>query len=222
VRIVHKAGCWYACFACEVTDSVPLSATGKVVGIDVGVSALLTTSDREKVTNPTYYRTSQTTLRVLQRKLARAKRGSKNRLKALLRVQRQQEHAANQRRDFLHKLSTRLIHQYDGIALEDLRVRNMVRNTHLSKSILDSGWSMFGQYLTYKAGSAGREIAFVNPAYTSKTCSNCGVLFQNFDLSTRWVECECGLSLDRDHNAAKNILRRTGWDTPVPDNVECR
>ncbi len=87
----------------------------------------------------------------------------------------------------------------------------MARNHHLSKSILDAGWSTFRQYLTYKAESAGREVAFVDPAYTSRSCSACGAMFQDFDLSTRWVTCACGLSLDRDRNAALNILRRAGY-----------
>ncbi len=220
VRIIHKVGCWYACFACEVPDSAPLPATGQIIGIDVGISALVTLSNGVKVENPNYYRAAQKKLRILQRKLARAQHGSNNRRKALLSVRRQQEHVANQRKDYLHKLSTVLVRQYDAIALEDLRITNMVRNRHLSKSILDSGWSAFRQYLTYKAAKAGTEIAFVNPAYTSKCCSNCGTMFQNFSLSTRWVKCGCGLSLDRDHNAALNILSRAGWDTSVKQNVE--
>ena len=219
VRIQHQAGRWYACFACEVEPSELLPATDRAVGIDVGIAALVTTSDGAKVAHPAYYRAGQKRLRVLQRRLARAQRGSRNRHKALLAVQRQQAHVAAQRSDFLHKLSTDLVRTFDRIALEDLRVNNMVRNHHLSKSILDSGWSAFRQYLTYKAESAGREVAFVDPAYTSKCCSACGAVFQDFDLSTRWVECDCGLSLDRDHNAALNILSRAGWDTPVPDNV---
>ncbi len=104
----------------------------------------------------------------MQRKLARAHKGSKNRRKALLRVQRQQEHIANQRGDVLHKLSTSLVQAYDLIAVESLRIKNMVKNRHLSKSILDSGWSTFRQFLTYKAVSAGREVIAVKPAYTSK------------------------------------------------------
>ncbi len=219
VQIVHQAGHWYACFACEVPNAACLPAAGKVVGVDVGLSALATLSSGEKIETPHYYRTGQAKLRVLQRKLVRAKRGSHNRHKARRAVQRQHEHIANQRQDYLHKLSTYLVQQYDAIALEDLHVTNMVQNKHLSKSILDSGWSMFRQYLTYKAANAGRVIAFVNPAYTSKLCSTCGAVFQDFDLSTRWVECACGLSLDRDHNAALNILSRAGWDTSVPDNV---
>ena len=219
VRVVRKAGKWYACFACEAPESEPLLAKGKAVGIAVGISALITTSDGEKVADPNYYRTAQAELRRRQRKLSRCKRGSNNRRKALRAVQRQQEHVANQRKDFLHKLSAELVRQYDALALEDLRVRNMVRNTRLSKRILDSGWSAFRDYLTYKAESAGRAVAFVDPAYTSKCRSACGTVFQDFSLSTRWVTCACGLSLDRDHNAALNILKRTGWDTPVSDNV---
>ncbi len=220
LRVIHKAGKWYIAVVCEVSHSMPLSETGRVVGIDVGISALITTSDGEKVENPKFYREAQAELRRRQRKLARAKKGSKNRWKAKRQVQRWHEHVANQRRDFTHKLSTDLVQQYDGIALEDLRVGNMARNKHLSKSILDSGWSMFRQYLTYKAASAGRVAAFVDPTYTSKCCSGCGAIFQDFDLSTRWVECDCGLSMDRDHNTAINILRRTGWDTPVSLNVD--
>jgi putative transposase len=222
VRLVHKAGQWYACFVCEVPESTPLPETGCTLGIDVGISALITTSDGEKVDHPNHSRVAQKKLRVVQRSLARKKKGSKNRRKALRTVQRQPIHTANQRGDLLHKLSTTLIPAYAGVALEDLTIRNRVRNHHLSKSILDSGWGRFKHYLTYQAASAGRELRLVNPAYTSKTCSCCGSLFQNFDLSTRWVEClHCGLSLDRDHNAAINILRKAGWDTPVVANVEC-
>jgi putative transposase len=220
VRIRYQAGAWYACFVCTPHGDVPLPKTGHMIGIDVGIAALITTSEGMKVENPNYYRAAQKKLRVLQRKLARAKRGSNNRPKALRAVQRQHEHVANQRKDYLHKLSADLVRRYDNIAMEDLRVSNMVRNTRLSKSILDSGWSMFRQYLTDKAASAGREVAFVDPAYTSKCCSNCGALFHDFNLATRWVECACGLSMDRDQNAAINILRRTGWDTSVPDNVD--
>jgi putative transposase len=219
VRIVHKAGGWYACFTCEVAEADPLPTTGQVVGIDVGISALITTSEGEQVAPPAFYRAGQQQLRRLQRKLARANRGSKNRKKALRAVQRQQEHIARQRADLLHKLSADLVRRFDAIALEDLPINHMVKNHHLSKSILDSGWLMFRQFLTYKAASARREIAFVDPRYTSRTCSACGRVFQDFDLATRWVTCACGLSLDRDHNAALNIVSRAGWDAPVPDNV---
>lgn len=219
VRIVYKAGRWFACFSCDVPDRPPLPKTEKQIGIDVGVSSLITTSEGEKVEHQKFYRDGQQKLRQLQRSLARKKKGSKNRRKALLKVQRQHEHVKNQRTDFAHKLSYTLVQNYDRIACEDLKIRNMVRNHHLSKSILDAGWGIFKQLLTSKAVDAGREVVFVDPAYTSKCCSNCGMLFQDFDLSTRWVECACGLSLDRDHNAALNILIRAGWDTSVQPNV---
>jgi putative transposase len=220
VRIVYKAGCWYACFACEVPKKTPLPKTGHSIGIDVGISALFTTSEGEKIENPMFYRAAQKKLRVVQRSLARKKKSSKNRRKALLKVQRQQEHVANQRRDFAHKLSYTLVKRYDLIACEDLRIRNMVRNRRLSKSILDASWGLFKQLLTNKAVDTGRHTVFVNPAYTSKCCSNCLTLFPDFDLTTRWVKCICGLSLDRDHNAAINILNRAGWDASVQLNVE--
>lgn len=219
VRIVYKAGQWFACFSCHVPDKLLLPETGRAVGIDVGISALITTSDGEKVGHPQFYREGQKKLRLLQRSLSRKKKGSKNRRKALLQVQRQHEHVKNQRNDFAHKLSYALVQNYDRIACEDLKIRNMVRNHHLSKSILDAGWGLFKQLLTNKAVDASRQVVFVDPAYTSKCCSNCGTLFQDFDLSTRWVECACGLSLDRDHNAAINILNRAGWDTSVQHNV---
>jgi len=220
VRIVHKAGRWFACFACDVESKPELPKTGLYVGLDMGISALITTSEGDKVENPQHYRLAQAKLRRVQRSLSRKKKGSQSRRKAVRIVQRQQMHTANQRSDTLHKLSTTLIQTCDGVALEDLAIRNMVRNPHLSKSILDSGWGMFKQFLTYKAGNAGRELRFVNPAYTSKCCSDCGAEFQDFSLSTRWVKCGCGLSLDRDHNAAINILRKAGWDTPVVANAD--
>jgi putative transposase len=221
VRIVHKAGRWYACFACEVATPESLKPTSKVIGIDMGITVMLTTSDGAKEHNPKYYRAGQARLRRLQRKLARTKRGSNNRQKVLKQVQRQQEHVANQRSDYLHKLSYKLIKHYGKIAIENLRINNMIRNHRLSKSILDSSWGIFKEFLTYKAESAGREIFLVEPAYTSQRCSNpeCGKVFQEFDLSTRRVTCDCGLSLDRDHNAAINILSRAGWVTSVNGNV---
>ncbi len=182
LRMTHKAGRWYACFSVEMPEQSELPKTGQQVGLDVGVSAWVTTSAGEKVQNPNSYRESQTKLRVLQRSLARKKQGGKNRRKALLlellvRAQRQQEQVANQRKDNLHQLSTQLVEHDDLIVLEDLQVRNRVRNQHLSKSILESGCEpsvrrIFKQYLTDKAGSAGREVLLVDPAYTSKTCSN--------------------------------------------------
>jgi putative transposase len=219
VRLLRRAGKWFALFVCQVPDLPELPKTGRVIGIDVGVESLLTTSDGEKVENPNYYRNSQRQLRVLQRSVVRKQRGSRSRKEAVLQLQRQHEHIANQRRDYAHKVSTRLVQHCDAIAIEDLQITNMVKNKHLSKSILDAGWGLFKQLLTNKAIDASRELELVNSAYTSKSCSACGYIFEDLTLSHRWVTCECGLSLDRDHNAAINILKKAGWDAPVYRNV---
>ncbi len=206
-RVVRKAGHWYVSFACEVEEPEPLPSTGQSIGVDVGIASLITTSAGEKVDNPKWYRASQAKLRIAQRRVARRKKGGMNRRKAVLQLQRLHIHTQNQRRDFLNKLANDLVQDNDVIAVEDLQIKNMVRNKHLSKSILDSGWGYFRKRLEAKAVEAGRQIVVINPAYTSKTCSSCGTIFEHLTLSDRWVTCDCGLSLDRDHNAALNILR---------------
>ena len=225
VRLLHQAGEWYAAFGCEIEDS-PLTPTGQEVGIDVGVHHLAATSEGEIIDNPKWYRAEQARLRVLQRRVSRRKLRGSNRRKAVAALQRQHERIANRRADFLNKLSHRLIHNYDRIALEDLKIKNMVRNRHLSKSILDAGWGYLKQRLTYKAAEAGRVVYLVNPAYSSKICSHCGTLFETLSLSDRRVSCACGLSLDRDVNAALNILYRAGrarwgvtWPVPATASV---
>lgn len=213
VRICRRAGKWYACFTCEVEEQ-PLPSTGKSVGVDVGVHHLLATSDNEIVENPRWYQSAQAKLRILQRRVSRRMKGGSNRRKAVLALQRHHEYVSNSRKDFLNKLAHSLVVQYDCVALEDLQIKGMVRNRHLSKSILDAGWGYLKQRLVDKAAEAGRQVVLVNPSFTSKTCCSCGVLFSDFSLADRWIECSCGLSMDRDVNAALNILRvgRTHWD----------
>jgi putative transposase len=206
LRLTRKAGKWYAVLACEV-GAEPLPATGVDVGIDVGLASLITTSAGERVEHPAWYRRAQKRLRVAQRRVARRKQGGANRRKAVIALQREHERIANQRRDFLYKLSHRLLTAYDHVAVEDLRIRNMVQNHHLSKSILDAGWGLFAAHLTSKAANAGREVVFVNPAYTSRTCSACGERVLHLPLSQRVFRCACGYIADRDENAARNILR---------------
>ena len=119
---------------------------------------------------------------------------------------------------YLNKLAHNLTTRYDRIALEDLTITRMVHG-NLAKSILDAGWGYLVQRLTHKAESAGRIVALVDPRYTSKTCSQCGHVFESLSLSDRWIDCACGLSLDRDHNAAINILKRAGqvgWGISSP------
>ncbi len=220
LRISKKAGKWFASFSCVVDDPTPLPATGKDVGIDVGLASLITTSEGEKVPHPRFYRKAQRRLQVAQRRVARRTKGGKNRRKAIVRLQRQHERIGNQRKDYLTKLALTLVERYDRIALEDLTITRMVHG-NLAKSILDAGWGYLVQRLTHKAASAGRAVVLVDPRNTSKLCSSgCGHVFETLWLADRWVDCpRCGLSLDRDHNAAINILNRGGqlrWSLSSP------
>lgn len=219
LRISKKAGKWYASFSCIVEDApTPEQATIREVGIDVGLSSLITTSEGEKTDHPRFYRAAQRKLRVAQRRVARRKKGGKNRRKAVVMLQRQHERIANQRRDYLNKLAHDLTTRYERIALEDLTITRMVHG-NLAKSILDAAWGYLVQRLRDKAASAGRVVVLVDPRNTSKTCSGCGAAFEELTLADRWVECACGLSLDRDHNAALNIKNRAGqvrWGISSP------
>ncbi len=218
LRISKQAGKWFASFSCVVDEPTPLPATGMDVGIDVGLSSLITTSEGEQVAHPRFYRKAQRQLRVAQRRVARRVKGSQNRRKAIVMLQRQHERVGDQRKDYLNKLAHDLVGRYDRIALEDLTITRMVHG-NLAKSILDAGWGYLVQRLTHKAASAGRVVVLVDPRYTSKTCSGCGARFAGLTLKDRWVNCACGLSLDRDHNAAINILNRGGqlrWSSSSP------
>jgi len=207
LRLVQQAGDWFAVLVCE-TESVALEPTGQEVGIDVGIHALIATSDGHCEPNPGWYRAGQRKLRIAQRRVARRTKGGANRRRAVRTLQRVAAHTQAQRQDFLNKLADGLVERYDWIALEDLRIRNMVRNHHLAKSILDSGWGYLQSRLSRKAEEAGRHVVLVDPRNTSQTCSGCGA-YQSLTLKDRWVRCECGLSLDRDINAARNILSRS-------------
>jgi putative transposase len=209
LRIRRQAGQWYACFACQVEERV-LTPTGKEIGVDVGIHHLLATSDDEIVENPHWYREEESKLRVLQRRVSRRKKGGTNRQKAVKDLQGQHAHIANRRKDYLNKLANYLVTNYDRIALEDLHIEGMVRNQHLAKSILDAGWGYLKQRLVDKAVEAGRQVVLVDPSYTSRTCCTCGETFAELSLADRWVACSCGLSMDRDVNAAHNILKRAG------------
>jgi putative transposase len=205
LRVSRKAGKWYASFCCS-TPATLMPECAEEVGIDAGLSSLFTLSTGEKVENPRWYRQSQRKLRVLQRAAARKKRGGANRKKGTGRLARFTEHVANQRKDLLGKLACTLVRRFGRIAIEDLAVRRMARG-NFSKSILDAGWGFFRQRLLGKAENAGRVVTPVDPAHTSQDCSCCGHR-QKLSLSDRWYSCPCGNSLDRDENAARNVLAR--------------
>ena len=212
-RVYCRAGKWYTSFACEVEEPEPLPKTGEAIGVDVGLLRLATLSNGERVENPRWYRKILTELRVLQRKIARATIGGRNRRKLVLKLQRLLKRVADTRKDFLNKFADELIKRFDRIVLEDLRVAAMACG-RFALSILDAGWSYLVSRLTHKAENAGREMVLVDPAHTSRTCSGCGAVFEHLSLSDRWVSCDCGTSLDRDHNAAINILQR-GRNRPL-------
>ena len=178
------------------------------VGIDLGLHDFAITSDGEVIPNPKYLRKSEKKLAKLQRQLSRKTIGSNNRNKARIRVARQHERVANQRQDFLHKLSTRLIREYDLICIEDLQVKNMVKNHKLAKSIQDASFSSFCNMIDYKAKWYGRTYIKISSFYpSSKLCHCCGYKNTTLTLADREWECpNCHALLDRDKNAALNIL----------------
>jgi putative transposase len=215
VTVCREADGWYACISCAEVPIEPLPATGHETGIDVGLKVFLITADGELIENPRHYRKMEQQLAKAQRRVSRRKKGSKRRRKAVHLLKRHHQTVQRQRRDFHHKTALALLRQYDTVYLEDLRVANLVRNRYLAKSISDAGWAAFRTILEAKAAYAGRRVVAVPPAYTSQECSGCGE-FVRKSLSVRTHVCpSCGLVLDRDENAAKNI-RRAGQARQAP------
>lgn len=201
-----SCGDWWVSFSC---DDVPERSFEKpradVVGIDVGLNHFATDSEGTQIGNPKHYRKAQEELRRKQRKVSRKKKGSNRRKKAVKELARAHRKVVNMRLDFLHKAANYYINNFQMICVEALKVKNMVKNHHLSKSIADAGWSTFFNLLRYKAEEAGRELVKVNPKNTSQNCSGCGEKVPK-SLATRVHNCPyCNLSLDRDVNAARNI-----------------
>ena len=207
VTVKHDNGKWYACFALDLPDVEPPVHNGPVVGVDLGLSALVTLSTGEKVEPPRYYRKAQTKLRRQQRRVSRRKKFSRGWRKAQRLVAQTHAHIANQRKDTAHKLSRRLVTEFSLIAVEDLNILGLAKS-NLSKSVHDAGWSQLLQFTAFKAESAGSRLIAVDPRGTSQFCSGCGCRVPK-NLSVRVHRCpECGLVLDRDENAAWNILHR--------------
>lgn len=198
---------WYVCLSLEIPDPEPVIHDGPAVGVDVGLKSLLALSDGTTVDNPRWMRGSLRKLRVAQRRLSRRKKGSHRRRKAAGQVARLHERITNQRRDFWHKTTRRLVDTYGLIAVEGLTLNFLMQNRHLSLSAHDAGLGEFRQLLDYKAENAGSQVVIVNPRNTSQVCSGCGEVVPK-ELKIRIHACPaCGLVEDRDVNAARNILR---------------
>jgi len=219
--IKRECGKWYVVFS-NTVEIEPLLVSDKTVGIDVGLTSFAVTSDGEYIENPRYLREAEAILRVSQRSVSRKKKGGHNRRKAVILLAKNHLKVKRQRSDFAHKVADNLVRTYGRIAVEDLRIKNMVHNHHLARSISDAGWGQFVNILSYKAEYAGREFVQVNPNGTSQICSGCGATVRK-SLSTRIHNCpNCGLSLNRDFNAALNI-KRLGlslWDLTC-DSGQC-
>lgn len=198
---------WYVCLMLELPDPENSGIqTGKRIGIDVGLKSLAALSTGELIENPRWLRENLAKLRRLQRRAARQVRGSHRQRETYRKIARLHEHVANQRADYLHKVSHRLVTGHDLIAIEHLSLGSMNQNRHLSLSSHDAGFGLFRQMLEYKAESAGIQVIAVNPSNTTQACSGCGSLVPK-GLSVRVHQCPvCGLILDRDVNAARNIL----------------
>ncbi len=207
VTVSHEADGWYACFSCADVPTQPLPPSGQETGIDLGLESFATLADGTMIHNPRCYRKAERTLKTAQRRVSRRKQGSNRRRTAVKLLAKSHQKVKRQRLDFQHKTALALIRAHDTIYHEDLHTANLVKNHHLAKSIADAGWAQFLSILSFKAACAGRRVVAVPPAYTSQMCSGCGVLVHK-GLSVRWHACpDCGTSLHRDHNAARNIER---------------
>ena len=223
--VKYEAGQWYIIFSCEIEQPAPLPEIDSEVGIDLGITHFAALSDGTFIESPRYYRKAQADLKRKQRHLSRCKKHSHRRERARKAVAKAHRKIANQRRDFQHKQAKKLVQKHQTIVFEELQIANISKRAKpkqdengtylpngaaaksgLNKSIMDAGWGQFQQIVTRKAEYAGRIVLKVNPRYTSQACSHCGTVKKK-SLEERRHSCECGCELDRDTNAAINILR---------------
>jgi putative transposase len=227
VTISKEADGWYVAFSCAEVPTEPLPETGKETGIDVGLKVFLITADGQLVANPRHYRTAERELKKAQQRVSQRKQGSNRRKKAVLVLAKKHQHVRRQRTDFHHKTALALVRVYDTVYHEAIQPANLSRRPEpkpdgnggyerngasrkagLNKSIQDAGWRHFLSILAFKAACAGKRVEAVSPAYTSQDCSGCGERIYK-TLSVRTHVCtNCGLILDRDENAARNIQWR--------------
>ncbi len=200
---------WYVCFSVEY-EPIKKPVPAQQIGIDAGIKSFAVLSNGETLAHPKYLVRAEEKLIRKQKRLSSKKKGSNNRKKARITLSKLHRKISNQRKDFQHKESRKIVAHYGYIAVEDLQIRNMVKNHKLAKSIHDAGWGQFVSFLTYKAEEAGCYIEKVEPRNTSKMCSVCGYIYKAMDLSIRkWTCPVCHTAHDRDINAAVNILNKT-------------
>jgi putative transposase len=208
VRIVRRADGYYVQFCIDQERKERREPIFKTIGLDVGLNHFYTDSFGQTIENPRHLRKSEKSLKRLQRRLSKTKKGSKNRTKFRNKLARKHLKVSRQRKDFAVKLARCVVMSNDLVAYEDLKVRNMVRNKHLAKSISDAAWTTFRQWIEYFGKVFGVVAVAVPPHYTSQNCSNCGKVVKK-TLSTRTHSClHCGNVQDRDYNAARNILEK--------------
>ena len=206
VRLVRRSKGYYVQFLISVENKVDVELTGKMIGLDVGLKEFYTDSNGHAEPNPRFYRTGEKRLKFRQRRVSRSRKGSANRRRAINRLGRVHLKISRQREEHAKRVARGVIQSNDLVAYEDLRIKTLVKNHCLAKSINDAGWYQFRKWLEYFGVKFGKITVAVNPAYTSQECSLCGTLIKK-SLSMRTHACQCGFVLDRDWNAAINILK---------------
>jgi len=208
VKLVKKADGYYAQFSIDIPNTEYIGLTGKLIGIDVGLESFYTDSNGEKVENPRFLRKVEQRLKLLQRRVSKKKKGSANRRKAINRLAKKHLQVSRQRKDFVVKTARCVVKSNDFVVIENLQVRNMMKNHKLAKSIGDTSWRLFATWLKHFGNKFGKMVVTINPKNTSQRCSNCGKIPTiKKALNIRVHNCEyCKYQVCRDHNAARNVL----------------